>query len=242
MVVNKETKEGMMRDFGHLSSDKRTFADVLEGRKQRVEVNKGIKGENICSMSWKRKCECSEWLDRCAVGVLRNFSSIACVNMKLFNRGSHFSSTYLGDKSVVWEFESRLDCDEFIRNHFIWKYCFSSMVYWTKSVLPKSRMVWLNCIGVPLRCWSKSFFRKISEPLVVDDDTLMRCRLDRGRLLALIPIGATILSRIKVVEDNHSFECWIFKDPIAVNQSWLVNYLELQMKSGIGGLNLNCNP
>ncbi|KAK4848202.1 hypothetical protein QYF36_010281 [Acer negundo] len=40
MVVNKETKEGMMRDFGHLSSDKRTFADVLEGRKQRVEVNK----------------------------------------------------------------------------------------------------------------------------------------------------------------------------------------------------------
>ncbi|KAK1572029.1 hypothetical protein Q3G72_026490 [Acer saccharum] len=68
------------------------------------------------------------------------------------------------------------------------------MVHLTDSVIPKSRLVWLNCVGIPLRCWLESFFRKIGrtlgEPLVVDNETVLRSRLDRGRLLALIPVSA----------------------------------------------------
>ncbi|KAK0591464.1 hypothetical protein LWI29_002331 [Acer saccharum] len=242
----KEVQEDRRGDYGNVSSDNRSFAEVVEGRKKGMVANRGSEGGNICSMNWKDKQESFDWLDRCAVGVLRNFSSMASVNRKLTNRGFCFSSAYLGDKCVVWEFESRIDYDDFIRNHYIWKECFSLMVHWTDSVIPKSRLVWLNCVGISLQCWSESFFRKVGwtlgEPLVVDNEIVMRCRLEKGRLLALIPVGAIVPSKIKVLENNQSFEFWIFEDPIPVNQSWLMKHLDLKKKSGIDSSNLNYNP
>ncbi|KAK1571219.1 hypothetical protein Q3G72_013623 [Acer saccharum] len=64
----------MRGGYDHVSSGNRSFADVVEGRKQGMEVNRGSEGGNICYMNWKGKREGFDWLDRCAVGVLKNFS------------------------------------------------------------------------------------------------------------------------------------------------------------------------
>ncbi|KAI9200256.1 hypothetical protein LWI28_004988 [Acer negundo] len=102
--------------------------------------------------------------------------------------------------------------------------------------MPKSRFEWINCVGVPLRCWSESFFKKIGwsigEPLVVEEDTLSRSKLDRGRLLVLIPFSVVAPKKNRVVEENQVFEVKIYEDNNPVYHLWLENHLGLTRKGG----------
>ncbi|KAK3227438.1 hypothetical protein Dsin_007300 [Dipteronia sinensis] len=190
--------------------------------------------ETCASMSWDMKSEDTEWIGQCAVGVLKRFSNISNVNTKLYNMGFRFFSTYLGDKCIIWEFETEADCEDFIKQSFFWAECFSSMLRWADVAAPKSRMVWINCVGIPLRCWCEEFFKKIGwtlgEPLLIDEDTRIRNTLERGRILILTPFGVTNPNKIKVIEWSHSFEILIEEEATPVNFSWLVQHLGLKPK------------
>ncbi|KAK3205634.1 hypothetical protein Dsin_019680 [Dipteronia sinensis] len=184
---------------------RRTFANVLEGGKNGNILFKEKPEEKIVFMRWEGNRDENVWIDRCAVGVLKSFSNISSVNRKLIDRGLRFSSTYFGDKCIIWEFETVADCEGFILNSSYWVDCFSSMLRWTDLAVPKSRLVWVNCVGIPLRCWDEKFFRKIGwilgEPLMIENDTRTRNRLDRGGLLVLIPYGALNTYKIKFIEE-----------------------------------------
>ncbi|KAK4855564.1 hypothetical protein QYF36_008544 [Acer negundo] len=69
--------------------------------------------------------------------------------------------------------------------------------------------MWVEFLGVPLGCWNASFFLKIGavfgEALMVDDVTAKRKRLDKGRVLALIPYGLQCPEKVEVVEDRNAF-------------------------------------
>ena len=85
-------------------------------------------------MSWRRTDSGKMWMRKCAIGVLKNFSSIDMVNSKLIFRGIPFSSSYLGDKYILWFFESEVDCVGFVNNKFFWEDSFSSMSLCSESI------------------------------------------------------------------------------------------------------------
>ncbi|KAK1552750.1 hypothetical protein Q3G72_022891 [Acer saccharum] len=102
---------------------------------------------------------------------------------------------------------------------------------WTTSDTSKSRLAWINIMGVPLNYWNDAFFFKlreiIGEPLVIEEDTKQRKRLDKGRLMVLIPFGHQVPNKINVVEGENVFSVVVEEDLSPVNKSWLVGSLGL---------------
>ena len=130
------------------------------GQKKKEESD-SLEEEMKLTMSWIKNQRDSVWLHKCAVGVLKAFSNVSSVNSKLRTRGFSFSSAFLGEKTVLWFFETEIDKEGFIKNRFFWEDCFVSMQDWTDSFLPKSRLAWVICKGVPLSYWCPALFMKL---------------------------------------------------------------------------------
>ncbi|KAK3189697.1 hypothetical protein Dsin_029258 [Dipteronia sinensis] len=97
---------------------------------------------------------------------------------------------------------SEIEREGFIRNRFFWDYVFYSMSRWSNSFIPQFRLAWLKVLGAPLSCWDEGFFKevggRVGETLVVEEATARRQRLDRGRILALVPREKSGSGTIKV--------------------------------------------
>ena len=83
------------------------------------------------------------------------------MNNHLNAKGFEFTSSYLGDKCILWRFESVAQKEEFIHSRRLWNDVFSAMVRLIESLTPQSRLVWVNCWGIPMSCWYKAFFLKL---------------------------------------------------------------------------------
>ncbi|KAK2648768.1 hypothetical protein Ddye_016257 [Dipteronia dyeriana] len=142
-------------------------------------------------MSWNDQNNEDEWLSRCAVGILKDFTNMERVNHRLSSRGFSFCLTYLGDKLVLWCFDSDIERDGFVKNKFFWDDRFSSMAKWSSKFTPQARLVWIRYEGVPMRFWKEDFFMKLGwllgEPLMIEEDTVIKWRFDRGKKLLLVP-------------------------------------------------------
>ncbi|KAK3206426.1 hypothetical protein Dsin_020472 [Dipteronia sinensis] len=129
-----------------------------------------------------RKIADSRWLDRCAVGVLKTFSSVDRVNKRLRDRGFSFTSKYLGGKLMLWSFETEHESEGFVRSNFFWEDTFISMEKGYSSLAYRTRLVWANIRGTPMSHCNETFFKKIGdllgEFLLIEDDTAQRRRLD----------------------------------------------------------------
>ncbi|KAK3183371.1 hypothetical protein Dsin_030657 [Dipteronia sinensis] len=182
-------------------------------------------------MTWESGLNKEAWLSKCAIGVLKHFSNVSYVVDRLQGKGCSFSSSYLGDKSILWEFYSASDRDMFIIKQALWNDCFSMMGRWSRDLLPQARTVWVTCYGIPLECLSKAFFLKvwliIGEPLLIEEETSHRKRLDMGRMLVLIPIGHSCPDSIKVFHGRSSFFVLMTEDPSPVEYPWLKKRLGL---------------
>ncbi|KAK4847542.1 hypothetical protein QYF36_003129 [Acer negundo] len=79
--------------------------------------------------------------------------------------------------------------------------------------------------------WCEDFFLRlgwaIGESLKIEDETVHREKLDRGRALVLIPFGVCCPKVIKVVTRRFSFPVYILEDPFSVNSSWISSSLGL---------------
>ncbi|KAI9191723.1 hypothetical protein LWI28_012558 [Acer negundo] len=117
---------------------------------------------------------------RCAIGSLKEFSSLSSVNRRLSNKDYPFTSSYVGDKSILWCFDSVIEKEGFIRIRFFWDDYFTSMSNWSEKWIPKGKLALINVFGVPMNYWEESFFMKlegkVGEPLWVEKEPL----LDQG--------------------------------------------------------------
>ncbi|KAK1567360.1 hypothetical protein Q3G72_011288 [Acer saccharum] len=190
--------DGLDKVFKASDDRNRSFVEVLASNHK---CNVGVEDDGVkkvLQMSWNNYNNEDEWLSRCAMGVLKEFNNVLSVNTRLTSRGLSFSSTYLGDKSVLWVFDSEFVRDGFINNR-----------YWNEAFFLK--------IG-----W------QLGEPLMVDEETLNKKRFDRGRLLALIPPNQVCSSKIKVAVGSDSFCVYASEEPALVDSSWPANVLGLQ--------------
>jgi hypothetical protein len=75
----------------HNFTGMKTFVDMVEEDRPRDAVDKSKKRV----MSWQIKSEDKEWLNRTAIGVMKEFANLWSTNSKLEERGFVFSSTFI---------------------------------------------------------------------------------------------------------------------------------------------------
>ncbi|KAI9185602.1 hypothetical protein LWI28_008684 [Acer negundo] len=118
------------------------------------------------------------------------------------------------DQSYAEEFEK----EGFINNRFFWDDHFVSMSKWSNNPSPNLRIVWIGCSGIPLNFWSFDFFEKlgwmVEETLLVDEETSLRRRLDKERVLVLVRKEETISVNVRVDMGNGSFTVAIKEEAI----------------------------
>lgn len=188
-----------------------------------IKVKDSMDGEEI--MKWDVNIHDSSWLKLCAVGVLKSFSDIIPVLRGLGERRIEVSTFYLGDKNILWSFMSISDRDTFISSRVLWEDYFSSVGVWTDAITPQSRISWIEFRGIPLHCWCDEFFKSlgwmVGEPLIVEEETSNRTKLDCGRVLVLIPAGQRCPGLIKVVTGSGSFPIKVWEDSNRINSDWI---------------------
>ncbi|KAK2638440.1 hypothetical protein Ddye_026235 [Dipteronia dyeriana] len=98
----------------------------------------------------------------------------------------------------------------------------------------RANLGWISIKGVPLIWWNEEFFltvgKAFGEPVMVDDRTISRRNLMRGRLLVLKPEGKIYPSKIKVVHNQSSIVLHVEKDASPVLDSWVEEFLGLRKK------------
>ncbi|KAK2654827.1 hypothetical protein Ddye_014683 [Dipteronia dyeriana] len=220
----------------------RSFVEALVGKQGNIDDSNMSPNEKALTMSWSSNNGDKEWLNRCAVGILKFFSSVSSVNSRLNSGGFSFSSNYLGDKNVLWCFESEFEKKGFIKNRFFWDDCFKSMHNWSDSFNPQNRLAWIYCSGVPLSMWSRAFFIKlggmIGEPLMVEEETSLKKRLYRGRVLVLIQQESTVSVKVKVSVRSCSYIIKLKEDETPPDVSWSDKFLGLIKEVVLGFWNM----
>ncbi|KAK4849202.1 hypothetical protein QYF36_022092 [Acer negundo] len=111
------------------------------------------------------------------------------------------------------------------------------MSWWSSSAISKSRIAWIEGFGIPLYCWGQGFFTKIGNLigiyLTVEDVTFTKNRLDRGRMLVMIPHDQVAPSMIKMVVGGGSTVVKSKEDSTPVDFDWVERFLDLNFKSQI---------
>ena len=92
-----------------------SFVDAVRG--PRMDLKYERKGA-LLSMSWRKHKQNSDRLSNCAIGSLKEFSFVSNVNKRLRDKDYSFSSSYIGDRSILWQFDSEIEKIGFIRNPF----------------------------------------------------------------------------------------------------------------------------
>ncbi|KAK3200495.1 hypothetical protein Dsin_023910 [Dipteronia sinensis] len=194
-----------------------TYAQVVKGdsmngaykRHVQDEESNGKGPTKVVSIHWKSSQITGEWLDKCVVGELTEFKSVIQVFNRLQNRGIAFSPYYLGNKTILWAFESFSEAETFARSRFLWDDCFNSVNSWSMENNTFTRLAWFDFTWVPLNCWCKEFFKTIGgsfgEVVPVEEETLLRKRLDRGRVLIIMPQEKASRESVHVKEDRFFF-------------------------------------
>ncbi|KAK1584169.1 hypothetical protein Q3G72_030471 [Acer saccharum] len=183
-------------------------------------------------VKWDEEGIDNSWLQFCAVGVLKSFTDVSSVFNGLRDMKIQSSSSYLGDKSILWSFLSIKDRYFFIRSRWLWKDLFSSVGVWLDAITPQSRLAWVEFRGIPLHAWCNKFFMRlgwaIGEPVLIEDETLQRDKLSRGKVLILIPYSHRCPAIIKVVAGKCSFNISVMEDPVPVSDEWVSRRLGLE--------------
>ncbi|KAK1582963.1 hypothetical protein Q3G72_019814 [Acer saccharum] len=77
----------------------------------------------------------------------------------------------------------------------------------------------------------------LGDPVLVDVNTLQRRRLDKGRVLVLLPFGCRCPEKLEVVVDRKSLTVSVEQERSPVEIQWLEEQLGLEMEDSLADLN-----
>ncbi|KAK1568831.1 hypothetical protein Q3G72_029397 [Acer saccharum] len=93
----------------------------------------------------------------------------------------------------------------------------------------KSRLMWVEFWGVPLKCWQNDLSLRmgetIGEALMVEEETCKKIRMDRGRVLIAVPLKDHCPDNIEIEVEGSSFVSMVVVDNQPVQSQWLENHL-----------------
>ncbi|KAK1583655.1 hypothetical protein Q3G72_025894 [Acer saccharum] len=234
-LVRRDRYESKHRPLVH--QDNRSFVEVVKEDKNGIEGRTDVQIRRTHRLNWSgdKEIEVEDWLSCIAIGKLKVFDCFDQVNRNLEDRGIEFTSSYMGGNFIAWTFGSNYDRDGFINNGFLWRNCFSSMMEWKEGWMNDSKLIWVDIYGVPLSCWCKSFFTSlggiVGVTMWIDEETVHKSRLDRGRILLLLALDKVVPPEILVKSGNRDFRVRLEESLIPVSSDWLSRRLGL--KSGL---------
>ncbi|KAK1577531.1 hypothetical protein Q3G72_022564 [Acer saccharum] len=106
-----------------------SFVEVVS-RNQRCSVkDNNVVGQEVLEMAWNCHNNEDGWLSRCVVGILKDFSSISSVNLRLRSKAFTFSSMYLEETLLKRRFD---------RAAFSMDSSWLENMLWLQAVIPQS--------------------------------------------------------------------------------------------------------
>jgi len=131
--------------------------------------------------------------------------------------GSEVSPKYLGDDMVLLIGLSDAKAQKLIQEEIDQG---TSMFYalekWNSKINPGTRLIWVQCWGIPLVAWSMDNTRKIvaavGDLVEVDDDFEDMQRLDRARVLVRTPRRPTVEHVVTTTIDGDSYKIYIVEE------------------------------
>ena len=147
----------------------------------------------------------NEWLYRSAIAKLSSTRSVVRIQDQLNFLGlSHILVRHMGGDMVVITFKDLEERDTmFNGGKMAWlsEWFLESYKWENTKTIPCSRLVWLNCYGIPLHLWNYETFSKIGrnwgEVIMVAEETIKNLSFAVGKVL----ISTTTMDSInKVVE------------------------------------------
>ncbi|KAK3220537.1 hypothetical protein Dsin_014507 [Dipteronia sinensis] len=148
----------------------------------------------------------ARWLEKTVVGVMKKFANFTKVTERLISRGFSFTARFLGSRAILWSFSYN------------------------------EKPYWFNISRIPLNYWNEMFFQKLGSKLgdllMIDNETFLRKRLDRARLLISVPMNQLCPKDIKVTVGNRTFPVMMEIEPLPVESKWLEDTLGLKTELG----------
>ncbi|KAK3205604.1 hypothetical protein Dsin_019650 [Dipteronia sinensis] len=185
-------------------------------------VKESVRSEVV---KWNEEIVDSRWISLCAVGVFKKISDVCAMINRCSERNIQLSSYYIEDKNILWKFKSVELRNDFIRRKDLWVDFFSFVGGWSNDITPQCRLSWIEFRGIPLNVWCEEFFLKlgwaVGEVLLVEEETVNREILCRGKTLTLIPNGRSCPQIVKVVVGRNSFSVSAREDPIPIDMGWI---------------------
>lgn len=167
----------------------------------------------------------NEWLTKSAVAKLSPLRSIVYVQDRLKLLGYlNIEVRPMGGDMVVLTFsnvgekDSMLSGDE--PNGF--QEWFVDIMKWEESMeVPCSRMVWLNCYGIPLHLWNVDTFKKIGrkwgEVISISDDNFKGLSFIVGKVLISTTVMEIINQVIEVEHKGRIMNIRVIEEHVVIN-------------------------
>lgn len=117
----------------------------------------------------------------------------------------------------VLEVESKETYKQLLKEDQEWvQVCFTFIRPWKEDDVIGRRRVWISVYGVPLHAWGRQLFRKIGNQfgkvVEIDEATLAKKDLRRGRILIDTPLLSTICRSVQFQVWNKSFDIKVLED------------------------------
>lgn len=185
-----------------------SYAEALMGKKERVVEVVDVDSEETV------------WLQKCAVGEVKNTEILNDINHLLRERGFlSCAAKYLGGMRVLVECSSTNAMEAMLRegsnNLLEW---FDWIQPWdrSKELSRPARLVWLNIEGVPLHAWNTRVFEEIAREWgdikEVEDLTASKDQVCIGRVCVATQNRNLICECINLVVEGESFSVRILEN------------------------------
>lgn len=128
------------------------------------------------------------WLEKSFVGELRDITQAKSLQEELLLLGAcTIQVRTMGDNLVLLTGREGRELDYLLTNENEWiKNNFTLFEPWSPLFVPKNRVVWVRCEGVPLNLWTRQCFdilvKSFGELVAVDESTASFTTLDVARV------------------------------------------------------------
>ena len=170
-----------------------TYAQVVKRQNQRTDSGVFWKGMDITS-----EVSNKEWLDKCLVGKVSEYSYLANLQENLILEGmGTLKTNYLGDNMVLISSDEECDFEKIVEDNRAWlETVFDSITPWLEGEYPHNRVVWARCWGLPISLWNEDCLRKIASTngmfISIDQNATSRINLEYVRVQMRTTIGHKI--------------------------------------------------
>ncbi|XP_057472861.1 uncharacterized protein LOC130761391 [Actinidia eriantha] len=165
------------------------------------------------------------WLYRSAIAKISSTSSIVRIQDQLRNLGQvHVLVRHMGGDMVVLTFKDLEERESmFNEGKMAWlREWFVESSRWENTKLnPCSRLVWLNCYGIPLHLWNFQTFSEIGkiwgEVIMLAEETLKNLSFAVGKILISTTVMDLINKVVGLDNNGSSFQIRVMEEQLVVN-------------------------